>query len=267
MKIIICIKPVPSTIIFPNEQGMGDYFINPYDLLPLYKITNLKKTNKNIFITCVSMGTIEAKKMLIKCLAMGCDEAVLLSDKTNFAGADTLATVNVLAKAINKIQYDCIICGNKSIDGETGQVKYGLSEKLQVECVDNVVDILKIEDNSIEFKLDKDVNYQIVRSSLPVLISFKEFTLKNEEITLLKLKRATKKPLVIWEAKDIDIETNLCGITGSKTKVSKVVSINNKHNSNCITINGNIKNKTDFIKDMIFSVRGNSLLRMNKDKY
>ncbi len=68
------------------------------------------------------MGPKSAQTALKEALAMGADEAVLLNDRS-FAGSDTLATSLILSAALKKLKkFDLVICGEKAVDGDTGQV-------------------------------------------------------------------------------------------------------------------------------------------------
>ena len=128
MKIIVPIKQVPdmSQVKFDNEQGRVDrnsagVEINPFDLNALEAAVQItEKSNGSII--AISMGPLSAESSLKDALARGADEAILLSDSA-FSGSDTLATSCILAAAIRKLgEYDLIICGEKTVDGDTGQV-------------------------------------------------------------------------------------------------------------------------------------------------
>ena len=84
------------------------------------------------------MGPPQAEETLRKVLGFGADRAVLLSDRA-FAGADTLATTSALAAAVRKIAeeepVDLVICGQKSIDGDNGQLSPVLAARLGIRQV------------------------------------------------------------------------------------------------------------------------------------
>ncbi|HAB61125.1 MAG TPA: hypothetical protein DCE48_10555 [Lachnospiraceae bacterium] len=248
MNILVFVKPIRTNLLYPNENKREEYTINPYDLLCIQKLIQLKEKT-DIHITCVSMGTRVAQQVLVRCIALGCDEGILLNDKEHFAGSDTYATSNILAFTARKTRYDCIVCGKKSVDGETGQVKYGISELLKLKHYNDVLEIKEVDRTSLSIKIDKEKEVQIVRIELPAMFSFQEFSMANEEINLFKLKAASRKGITIWNAKDIGISDNLCGDRGSRTVVSKITEIN--QNRNGITINGTIREQVVFIKNLL----------------
>jgi electron transfer flavoprotein beta subunit len=248
MKVLVFVKPIRTNLIYPNENRREEYTINPYDLLCIQKLIQLREKT-DIHITCVSMGTRVAEQILVRCIALGCDEGILLNDKEYFAGSDTYATSNILAFAARKMEYDCIVCGNKSVDGETGQVKYGIAELLKLKHYSDVLEILDADNTSLSLMIDKEKEVQIVRIELPVMLSFREFSVKNEEVNLFKLKAASKKGVTIWNARDLGIREDLCGCSGSRTVVSKITAIN--QNREGIIIRGTVREQVGFINKII----------------
>ena len=104
MKIIVCIKQVPNTSevkINPDGTLKRDgvpSIMNPDDKAGLEFALRLKEAH-GAHVTVISMGPMQANKVLAEAVAMGADKGVLLSGR-EFAGADTLATSKALAAAI-----------------------------------------------------------------------------------------------------------------------------------------------------------------------
>ena len=139
MKIIVCVKQVPDTsgVVAVKADGTMDRaamatISNPDDMNALEAALQIKETNNDVKVCVVSMGPPPTESMLRECLAMGADEAYLVSAR-EFGGADTWATSNTLAAAIEKIgveQGDIVMCGRQAIDGDTAQVGPQIAEKL-----------------------------------------------------------------------------------------------------------------------------------------
>jgi electron transfer flavoprotein beta subunit len=206
-------------------------------------------------ITAVTMGPPRASDILRECLYMGADEAVLISDR-KFAGADTLATSYVLAEAIKKIgSYDFIFAGRQAIDGDTAQVGPQTAEKLNIPQITYVEEILEIADNKVRVRRKIDGGFEILESSLPVLVTvlkdacfprpFKAKRLmayKNAK-TLIELEKMTEGNSLLYidqlkeeyiaknlyirtlTMDDLQLDINRCGVHGSPTKVHKVESV------------------------------------------
>lgn len=248
MRIVLCIKPVKSELVNHGEVKNEVFVMNPYDLFALENCLELKKKS-NCQIICVCMGPMSSKYLLIKAIAMGVDEVVLLNDNI-FIGSDTVATSYILTKAINKLgNIDMVVCGEKSIDGETGQVVYGISERLKYNCLTNIGKIIEIRDKQIILEKIDNKMKTIIQVNLPISISFSDFKLSQPNISLINLKRAKTKKIIIWGAVDIEADNSKCGLNGSKTKVLDIKSqLSKKQNTK---INGTIVDKAQFIHNFI----------------
>lgn len=227
MRIIVCIKQVPDTAEVRINPETGTLIregvpsiINPLDLHAIEAGLQLKeKTGGKV--TVISMGPPQAESALREAIAMGADEAVLISDKA-FAGSDTWATSYVLSMAIKKIGADIIICGKQAIDGDTAQVGPETAEFLNIPHISYVRKIENIEKDSIKVQRLMDEGYDILESSMPVLITvIKE--LNEPRLPSLKGKMAAKKAVIQkWSASDIGVSENDAGIKGSPTQVKNV---------------------------------------------
>src|SRR5580704_13473197 len=72
--------------------------------------------------TVFTLGPPSAEDVLREAIAWGADEGVHLCDDA-FAGSDTLASARALAAGLRREgQFDLILMGRNSLDGETGQV-------------------------------------------------------------------------------------------------------------------------------------------------
>ena len=192
--------------------------------------------------------------MLIRAIALGADHAILLTDKI-FAGSDTFATSYILSKAIKKLQpIDIYICGGRAVDGETGQVGNGIASRLCLPCLNGVSEILKLDNKAVIVSRQTDTHNEIVQCCLPSLIIFRNFSTKEESLSLMALKRAQKYFIEKWDLKQISADKKHCGQAGSKTKVLNVEQINYGRMSK--TINGTSVEKSKFVMDIINNIKG-----------
>ncbi len=227
MRIIVCIKQVPDTAEVRINPETGTLIregvpgiINPLDMHAIEAGLQLKEKTAGK-VTVISMGPPQAESALREAIAMGADEAVLISDKV-FAGSDTWATSYALSMAIKKIGADIIICGKQAIDGDTAQVGPETAEFLNIPHISYVRKIEGIEKDSIKVQRLMDEGYDVIESSLPVLITvIKE--LNEPRLPSLKGKMAAKKAVIQkWSAPDIGVSENDAGIKGSPTQVKNV---------------------------------------------
>lgn len=218
MRILVCIKPVRTELVFHDEDHKDAYVINPYDLYALNECVKLKK-QVDCEIICLSMGVPSAEVALKHTFALGADIAILLRDNA-LSGSDTIATSYALAKAIESIgNIDLIIFGEKAVDGETGQVGLMVAERLGYYCLYDVCNLIDMEEGLIKAKVKENVLLKTVGAMLPLVISFTGFTTEASGVSLMALKKALKKQVTLLSLADIEGEAKRTGMEGSKTVV------------------------------------------------
>jgi electron transfer flavoprotein beta subunit len=234
LRMVVCIKQVPDSReirIDPKtntliRQGIPA-IVNPYDLNGLEQALQFKDAFGG-HVTVVTMGPPSAEKALKQCIAMGADEAVLVSDRA-YAGADTLATSYVLAKAIEKIGQqwgppDIVFCGKQTLDGDTGQVGPGIACRLDYEQLTYVekVESLDLQRREIVVHRHVEDGIERVKARLPVLITALAELNKPRRASLPGLLRAHRYQPRVWSTADFqDIDRSKIGLRGSPTVVFK----------------------------------------------
>jgi len=228
VKIIVCIKQVPDTMEVQIDATTGtlqregiEAVVNPLDMYAIEEGLRLKEQYGGM-VSAISMGPRQAEKAVREALALGCDEAFLLSDRA-FAGADTLATAYALACGIRRIgDYDLILCGLKTTDGDTAQVGPGLAEELGIPHVSYVGRIGDVNEETMTVERPIEDSYETVKTPLPCLITVtKEINVPRLPSFRRKI-QARKMPVTIWDANDLKGETSRFGLDGSPTRVIKV---------------------------------------------
>ncbi len=228
MNIVVCLKQVPGTTevkIDPEtntliRQGIKN-IVNPFDTYALEEGIRLRERYGGK-VTAISMGPPQAEEMLREAISTGADEAILLSDAA-FAGSDTLATSYTLARAINKIQeYDFIICGRQTIDGDTGQVGPELAEMLGIPFAAYVSKVEEVENGQMRIQRMIEEGHEVIEILLPGVITVvKEINVPRLP-SLRGLARAKSAVIPVWTAEELDVDRNTIGLPGSATRVVKV---------------------------------------------
>jgi len=228
MNILVCIKQVPGTTeikIDPKtntlvREGVKS-IVNPFDTYALEEGVRLKERYGGK-VTVITMGPPQAEEALRETISLGADEAVLLSDRA-FAGSDTWATSYVLSKAIARIaNYDIIICGRQTLDGDTGQVGPELSEMLKIPFVSYVSKVEEIKDKYIRVQRMIEEGHEVIETTLPAVITVvKEINVPRLPSLRGSMKAKTAK-IPVWTAADIGAEPDKAGIPGSPTRVVKI---------------------------------------------
>jgi electron transfer flavoprotein beta subunit len=227
MNIVVCVKQVPDTAEVKINPETGTLMregvpsiINPYDMHAIEAAVKIKE-QAGAKVTVVSMGPPQAESALRDAIAVGADEAVLLTDKA-FAGSDTWATSYALSRAMKKLSPDIIFCGKQAIDGDTAQVGPEMAEMLDIPHVAYVREIEKVAEGSIRVQRLMDDGYDVVESSLPVLLTVVK-ELNEPRLPSLRGKMAAKKAEIAkWTAADIDANEKSLGLSGSPTQVKKI---------------------------------------------
>lgn len=128
MRILVCVKQVPEAGEVLFHQGNYTLQREKVQMIPnpadtsCFEIALRIQEKYGAQVSLLSMGPDRARGMLQNLAAVGGDDFYLVSDPA-FAGADTYATATVISRAVSCLGgFDLILCGDKSTDGETGQV-------------------------------------------------------------------------------------------------------------------------------------------------
>ena len=162
--------------------------------------------------------------MLRKTISCGADEAILVGDRA-FAGSDTLATSYTLSKTIKKVKdYDLIICGRQTIDGDTAQVGPETAEMLGIAFISYVSKIKEIKDGVMRAQRMIEEGHEVIETTLPALITVvKEINVPR--LPSLRGKAKAKSAVIVnWNALALETDPERVGLTGSPTRVVKIFS-------------------------------------------
>lgn len=230
MKIVVCIKQVPGTSQVEIDEATGVLKrdgaaakINPYDLYALEAALRLKERSGGT-VTAVTMGPPQAEQMMREAYMMGVDEAYVFTDRV-FAGADVLATSYTLAQGIRSVcrEFDLIVCGKQTTDGDTAQVGPAMAEYLKLPCTAWVSELGEISDIHLTVWQQLGWVNQQVRLSLPALVTV-EKEIYTPRLPSYRLKAATAdKPVhKIAFPEFRDQEKGHYGLKGSATSVERI---------------------------------------------
>jgi electron transfer flavoprotein beta subunit len=226
VNIIVCVKPVPDVSIItldPNTGLIGSddlvYIVNPYDMVAVEEAVRIKERDGVSQVTLMSVAPPSTKRLLHRCLAMGADEAMLLWD-SRFDSSDSYATGVILAKAIGSLQYDLILCGQKAIDTEAGQVGSVIAERLDIPLASRVVEIDISPDGkkvTVESKLEKG-NRAEVEVILPALLTVEVDLNEPRYVSLPSLMAGLRKDIKEYNLEALGLSSEEVGSKGAKTR-------------------------------------------------
>ncbi|MGB4520492.1 MAG: electron transfer flavoprotein subunit beta/FixA family protein [Candidatus Omnitrophota bacterium] len=228
MNIIVCIKQVPETTevrINPETNTLiregVKAIINPFDMYAIEEGIRLKErfTGK---LTIITMGPPQAEAALREAISLGADEGILVCDRA-FAGSDTWATSYTLAGAIKKLgEFDLILCGKQASDGDTAQVGPGISTHLNIPQVTYVKKIEEVKDKTMRVERMMEEGFEIIETPLPALLTVVKEINEPRLPSLKGLMRAKSAKITLWTQKDLDLDPQNIGLSGSPTQVVKI---------------------------------------------
>ena len=229
MEIIVCIKQVPGTSKVQVDPVTGvlirdgiDTKMNPYDLFALETAVRLKEQHGG-HVKVISMGPRQALEVIREAFMMGADEGLLVSDR-KFAGADVLATSYTISQGIRKMgDFDMIITGKQTTDGDTAQVGPEIAEYLEIPHIANVLKIIETTDKDVTLEMDMPDTVELVKVKFPCLLSV-EKDIFQPRLPSFKKKVETKdREIKIICLNDMeDKDEKRYGLSGSPTQVERI---------------------------------------------
>jgi electron transfer flavoprotein beta subunit len=223
MNIIVCMKQIPDLQQIrikerkPILEGAPLIF-GDLDKNALEEAVRIKEKVGEAKITALSLGPAKLKDGIKEALAIGADEAVLLTDPA-FAGSDSVATAQALAKAIQKIgEYDLILCGEGSTDNYSGQVGPRLAEMLDLPQITYVRE-LEVKDGKIQVVRNMEESFEVVEADLPALVTVADEINEPRLASLRQILQAARKPVQEWTPADLGLAEDEVGEEGTAVEV------------------------------------------------
>lgn len=227
MNIVVCGKVIPASSVTieidPNTRRMVRKGV-PHELDPAAASAveeALRLTEKHGgTVTLVTMGISDATIGIRNALAMGVTSAVHILDDA-VAGSDTLGTAKILAAAIKKQQFDLVICATESSDSYSGIVPGQIAHFLRVPPMTFAKEII-VDGDKILIKRQSESGYDLVESSLPVLVAVSSGINEPRYPQLKGIMAAKKKEIKVYTAADLGLAPDQVGEKGAREKVLTV---------------------------------------------
>ncbi len=222
MNIVACVKQVPDTAskirIKNGEIDNEDleYVINPYDEYAIEEALLIKERLGEGKVTVITVGPERAKDALKSGLALGADEAIHLIDEA-FQDSDPYATALLLARALEKIDYDIIFCGKQGVDEDHAQVGIALAEMLDLPHVSVIVklDISEDKKKAIAHR-EVEGGKELVETSLPAVFTAQKGLNEPRYPSLKGIMAVKKKTIAEWDAQELGVSPQEVGREAGK---------------------------------------------------
>ena len=226
MKIVVCVKHVPDAAAdrtFDDadhtvDRTGVDGLLSELDEYAVEQALTIAEASDDAEVTVLSVGPEQATDAIRKALQMGVDKGVHVSDEA-IHGSDAIATSLVLAKAIEKLDYDIVLCGMASTDSEMGVVPAMLAERLGIAQV-TLGSELAVEGSTVRIRRDGDVSTETVEASTPAVVSVIDQTPEARYPSFKGIMAAKKKPVESWALADLDVAPDQVGLAAAWSSVS-----------------------------------------------
>lgn len=223
MNIAVCVKQVIDTeaekrldpTTWQVDRNVTS-ILNPYDEYAVEEALRIKEAHGGEVIA-VCMGPDKAEEAVRKALAMGADSAVRVTDPA-LAGSDAQATAYVLAEALKTFQWDMVIFGVRSTDGETGCVPAAVAEFLGTPLLSTLAKV-EIDGSTLAVHRETEQGYVAYRCPMPAVLSVIKGINEPRYPSMKGIMGAKKKPVDVKDAAALGLDTSRVGLEGSKTRV------------------------------------------------
>ena len=229
MKILVCVKQVPGSNNVEVDPVTGALKrsgipskCNPYDLYAIETALSLAERFGGT-VESLTMGPPQAKAVIQDTVCMGAQRGTVLTDR-KFAGADVLATAYTISQGIRKCgEYDLIICGKQTTDGDTAQVGAEVAEYLGLPNVSNVLSVEDLKDGKLLLTASLDDRIVTLSAPLPCLISV-DGDINTPRLPSYKIRKAlTDDSVSFLTFGDFgDQNPDHYGLSGSATQVERI---------------------------------------------
>lgn len=230
MKIICLIKFTPDVDAFEYDYENNvlireniKQIINPDDACALGYALGLKKKHPEIYIEVVTMAPLSIRGMMEDVLRRRVDKGTILSDAA-FAGSDTLATSLIIGTYLKSADYDVILTGTQTLDGDTAHVPSQLAEFLGI---GQMSAIMKIEEESFlngmpVVEVDTENYVDTYKITFPAVLGVRrESKYRLPFVRYADLEMDVSDRLKIVDHQMLRLDPEHIGLKGSATRVVK----------------------------------------------
>jgi electron transfer flavoprotein beta subunit len=227
MNIVVCVKYVPDATAdrhFESDNTVDrdgvPGLLSELDEYAVEQALQIKEKaeGEEVEVTALTVGPEAAADAIKKALQMGADKGVHVVDDA-IAGSDYLATSQVLAAAINKIEgVDVVICGMASTDATGSVIPAMLAERLDLPQV-TLGSVIERQGDQFRIKRDGDTSTEVIGASAPLVLSVTDQSGEARYPSFKGIMAAKKKPLETWSLSDIGVEADQVGLDAAWTRV------------------------------------------------
>ncbi len=226
MKIVVLVKQVPDSGAERNlraedntvDRASANNVINEMDEYAIEEALRLQEAHGGE-VTVLTMGPERATESIRKALSMGPDGAVHVVDDA-LSGTDALGTSKVLAKALERLNADVIICGAESTDARGQVLPHMLAERLGVAALTGARK-LTVDGSQLTIERQTEEGYEVVTAATPAIVSVWDTINEPRYPSFKGIMAAKKKPVETLSIADLGIDAGEVGWAGAQTTVKE----------------------------------------------
>jgi electron transfer flavoprotein beta subunit len=227
MRLVVPVKYVPeptatwkfrADLTLDRESVEGR--LSELDEYAVEQAVRLLEAGKVTEFTVLTVGPAKAVDAVRKALAMGGTAGVHVLDEA-VHGSDALATSRVIARAVERIGFDLVLCGMSSTDAEMSVVPAMVAERLSVAHL-TFAAALSVDPAAgvVTVRRDGDLASEDVAARLPAVVSVTDQSGEPRYPSFKAIMGARKKPVTTWSLKDLDLDAAEVGTAAARVCVT-----------------------------------------------
>ncbi len=230
MKIVVCAKFVPDATadrrFRPEDNTVDragvDGLLSELDENAVEAALTIAESGSDAEVTVLTVGPEQALDAVKKALQMGADAGAHVVDDA-IHGSDALATSLVIAKALEKLEYDLVVFGMESTDGTMGVVPAMVAERLGLPAV-TLGSEVTVDGSTVKIRRDGDAASETIEGTLPLVLSVTDAANEPRYPSFKGIMAAKKKPVQTWSLGDLGVEPAQVGASAAWSQVTDVTA-------------------------------------------
>jgi electron transfer flavoprotein beta subunit len=224
MNIVVLVKQVPDSgtprSLDPADntvaRAAADNVINEIDEYAIEEALTVKEAQGGE-VTVLTVGPESASDAIRKALSMGADKAVHVVDDA-IHGSCAVQTSAILAAALQQMEYDLVLMGATSTDGQVAVMPALLAERLGVPQVSGARK-LTVEGGTVKVERQTDGGFWALEAPLPAIVSTWDTINEPRYPSFKGIMAAKKKPVEKKSLADLGVDPSTVGLATATSQV------------------------------------------------
>ena len=166
-------------------------------------------------VTLLTVGPASAAEALRKALAMGASRAGHVNDDA-IRGSCARATLDVLAAALAKLEYDLVFAGADTSDGQGGVMAAALAARLKLPYLSFAEEIEPLP-GGVRVHRISATGYDVLEAATPALVMGTQLLGEPRYPSLRGIMQARSKPVEAWSLAELGLDSATVGAAAATT--------------------------------------------------